>query len=604
MTDEERDQLYQRRIIFTLTTVFIFIIILGRFFYIQILGSEKYYLKSEANRIREIEIVPPRGLIYDRNHVLLVDNVPSYSVSVIPYELENKDVLFKLISEHFGSELQRAQAKLASATTRYQPVKMLRTDHAGLTYFEENRFDLPGVIYQHEPRRYYPSNIRASHLLGYIKEIDEDEFEEFGKEYYKSGDIVGKKGIEKYYENLLRGERGYKYMEVDAYGREVDEIITPNTTPPIPGNDLILTLDKELQKLCENLLGDSLGAIIALNPQNGEIYAAVSRPDIDPLFMSSRFTQEEFDLRRNDPDKPLFNRVSQGEFPPGSTFKIIGALAAINEGILSADQTYTCNGYFRLGNKIFECWKKEGHGTLNMVEAIEQSCNSYFYNLSQEIGLDIWLYYSRLFEFGSSLGLDLPAGESNEGILPTRDYLDRKYNYDWTEKGQMAIMIIGQGDILVTPMQMARYAAAIGTKGKLIQPHFLKAAVNSKTDSVIYEPETIETFITEISDEAWDAVRLGMRYVVQGENGTAKTVRHPEVSIAGKTGTAENPHGQDHAWFIGYAPEDNPTIALAVFVENGGGGARIAAPIAREIFKEYFRLEKLRKSNIRITQTK
>lgn len=595
MTNEEREQFHQRGFIYALTTFIIFVVILSRFFYIQILGSKEHYFRSEANRTREIEIFPTRGLIYDRNHILLVDNVPAYSVSAIPYELENKEFLFQLIDEHFSSEFLRVQDKLNGAITRYQPVKILRTDHAGLTYFEENRLDLPGVISREEPQRYYPSDIRASHFLGYIKEIDEDELKEFGKEYYKSGDIVGKKGIEKYYENLLRGEKGYKFMEVDALGREIDEIITPNTTPPIPGNDLILTIDKDLQKLSEDLLGDSLGAIIALNPQNGEIYAAVSRPDIDPIFMSGRFTQEEFDLLRNDPDKPLFNRVSQGMFPPGSTFKIIGALAAINEGILPAEQTYTCNGYFRLGNKIHECWKKAGHGTLNMAEAIEQSCNVYFYNLSQEIGLDAWLYYSRLFEFGKYTGLDLPAEENNKGILPTREYLDAKYGYDWNEKGQMAIMIIGQGDILTTPVQMARFAAAIGTKGKLIKPHFLKAAVNSKTDSVIYEPESIETQITEISDEAWEVVKMGMYNVVNGDSGTAKSVRHPEVPIAGKTGTAQNPHGQDHAWFIGYAPEDNPTIALAVFVENGGGGARVAAPIAREIFKKYFSLQKMRK---------
>ena len=604
MTDEKQEQLSRRRVSFVFATVFIFVVILGRFFYIQILGSEEHYLRSEANRTRQIQIVPTRGLIYDRNHVLIVDNVPAYAVSVIPYELENKDRLFQLISENFNSEYQNVQKKLEIAATRYQPVKILRTDHAGLTYFEENRFDLPGVISQDEPQRYYPSDIRASHILGYIKEIDENEFEEFGKKYYKSGDIVGKKGIERYYEDLLRGERGYKFMEVDAYGREVSEIITPNTRPPVPGNDLILTLDKDLQKLSEDLLGDSLGAIVVLNPQNGEIYAAVSRPDIDPIFMSSHFTQEEFDLLLNDPDKPLYNRVSQGMSPPGSTFKIIGALAALNENILSADQTYTCNGYFRLGNKVHECWKKEGHGTLNMVEAIEQSCNVYFYNLSQEIDLDIWLRYSRLFEFGKYTGLDLPAEENNKGNLPTREYLDVKYKYDWTEKGQMAIMIIGQGDILVTPVQMARFAAAIGTKGKLIQPHFLKAAVDSRTDSVIYQPEAVEKQITEISDEAWEVVRMGMHNVVNGENGTAKSVRHSEISIAGKTGTAENPHGQDHAWFIGYAPEDNPTIALAVFVENGGGGARVAAPIAREIFKKYFDLQKIRNQKFISTQKK
>ena len=237
---------------------------------------------------------------------------------------------------------------------------------------------------------------------------------------------------------------------------------------------------------------------------------------------------------------------------------------------------------------------------LDLIGAIEQSCNVYFYNVSQMLGIDTWSRYGKLFKFGELTGLDFP--EEKPGLLPTKEYMDQKYKDEgWIEKGQMANLIIGQGDLLATPLQMARFAAVLGTRGKFIQPHFLKEVVNSRTDSTIFIPGIKQTRITTIKDEVWEAVRRGMHNVVNGEHGTARSVQHPEIIIAGKTGTSENPHGLDHAWFIGYAPEENPTIALVVFVENGGGGARIAAPIAREIFREYFRLQKIQ-SNVLLSE--
>ncbi len=596
MQESSSDQKNKRRFIFIAITFFLFIVVYFRFFFIQILGSEEHSLQSESNRTREVQIFPNRGRIYDRNHVLLVDNVPAYSVFVIPYELKDENYLFNLIDAYFPEEKNNIIQRLETAPTRYQPVKILTVDYEGLVYFEENRLDLPGVIFQNEPQRFYPSGIRASHFLGFIKEISEDEIKGLSSDYYNPGDVIGKTGLEKYYENILRGKKGYTYLEVDVIGREVGEIQTPNTVKTVSGNNLILTLDRDLQIKAEELLGDSFGAIVALNPQNGEIYAAVSKPDYEPFFMSSRFTQEKYNLLLNDPGSPLYNRVTQSRYPPGSTYKIIGAISALNENDTTPEQTFVCNGRFRIGRKTHYCWRKEGHSKLDIVQAIEQSCNVYFYNLSQKLTLEQWSDYGRKFGFGATTGLDFP--EENPGILPIKTYMDEKYKeVGWNEKGQMVNLIIGQGDLLTTPLQMARFTASIATKGNLVQPHFLKMAEDSKSDSVVYTPTLTVKYVEGIREDVWDTVRQGMYNVVNGSRGTARTVQNRNIAIAGKTGTAENIHGQDHAWFIGYAPEENPIIALTVFVENGGNGGRIAAPIAREIFKEFFRLSEF-KNNV------
>ncbi len=597
MSETSQDHQYQRHLIFMFTSAFIFLIIISRFLYVQILGGEAHSLQSESNRTREVEVVPSRGRIYDRNGKLLVDNIPAYSVFVIPYELKNDELLLSIIRELFPHEEVNIKTKLQNASTRYQPVKILTVDHSKLTYFVENRSDLPGVISQDEPQRYYPSGIRAPHFLGYIKEINKEEIRGLEGDYYNSGDVIGKMGLEKQYEHLLRGQKGFKYLEVDVLGREVREIQTPNTVEPVPGNNLILTLDRDLQYKSEELLGDSLGAIIALNPFNGEIYAAVSKPDYEPFFMSSHFTQEEYNILLNDLGSPLYNRVTQSMYPPGSTYKLVGAIAALNDNIISPEQTFVCNGSFRIGRKVHYCWRKGSHGKLNLFQAIEQSCNVYFYNVSQKLTLAQWAHYGKLLQFGENTGLDFP--EENPGILPVKEYMDEKYkDVGWIEKGQMINLIIGQGDLLVTPLQMVKFTAAIATKGKMIQPHFLKMSVNSETDSTLFVLSDKTSYMDTIRDEVWEVIRQGMHGVVNGEKGTARTVRQRNVLVAGKTGTAQNIHGQDHAWFIGYAPEVDPVIALAVFVENGGGGGRIAAPIAREIFKEFFRLQNLQQESL------
>ncbi|MFC1556988.1 penicillin-binding transpeptidase domain-containing protein, partial [candidate division KSB1 bacterium] len=372
---------------------------------------------------------------------------------------------------------------------------------------------------------------------------------------------------------------------------------------PINGNNLVLTLDNELQSLAEELLAGYNGAIIALNPQNGELYATVSKPDYDPILMSGRITPEQMDVWNNDPSKPLYNRATQGTYPPGSTFKLIGAITALNEGILSPDKTYTCTGSHRVGREVKLCWNRGGHGTLNMIEAIEQSCNVYFYNLSRELEIDTWAKYAGYFEFGSRTGLDFPENQENEGVLPTTDFMKSKFKpNEWTELGTIVNLIIGQGELLTNPLQVCRFAAALCTKGRMIQPHFLKYIVDSYTDSVLYRPEYPYTQIEEINEEVWDIIREGMYRVINGEHGTARSVGWTvrDAVVGGKTGTSENPHGDDHAWFIGFAPFENPSIAITVIVENGGGGSRVAAPIASQVINKYFELQKNQATGIPI----
>jgi len=603
MEPNEQEQIEQRKFFIIFLTVCAFLIIGYRFFTVQITGREEYYLRSEENRIRPVTEYPIRGLMYDRNMNLLVDNVPAYSILVIPYELKDKAKFQTFISDYFPEKSVDVTRRIRNAKTRYQATKIIQVNYDDLTIFEENIADLPGVMTQIDPQRYYPSTIRASHFLGYIKEIDEYEIKSIGEDFYQPGDIIGKKGIERQYEKFLRGEKGYKFLEVNALGQVIGEIITDNTTASVNGQNLVLTLDIELQQLAEELLSEKNGAVIALNPQNGEIYIAVSKPDYDPLLMSGQLTREQANELYNNPNTPLFNRATQSVFPPGSTFKIIGVITALNDSVLSPEKEYTCSGSYRLGRAIKSCWNKDGHGTLNMVEAIEQSCNVYFYNLSRELTINQWAKYAEIFGFGINTGIDIP--EENPGILPTSKFMDKKIGKNmWHPVGTMVNLIIGQGELLVTPLQMARFAAIIGTKGKVAQPHFLKYVVDSYTDSITVNPVFEQSFIENIRNDVWDVVREGMRRVVNGEKGTARSVRMNDIIVSGKTGTSENPHGEDHAWFIGYAPEEEPTIAIAVFVENGGGGGRVAAPIAGRIIREYFELLKNRRIKSIITQNR
>ncbi|MFC1564077.1 penicillin-binding protein 2 [candidate division KSB1 bacterium] len=600
MLKNERGQFEQRKKVYVLLMSLVFIVLFYRFFSIQIIGSEEYAIKSDMNRIRERILTPIRGQIYDRNNILLVDNVPAYSISVIPYELKNKEILYSFIGDHFPEELENVKQKLSDAT-EYRPVKILRVDLNGLALFEENKLEMPGIFSQIEPQRDYPSGISASHFFGYIKEIDEDEIGILGKDYYRSGDIIGKDGLEKQYENYLRGEKGLMYLEVDALGQEMGEIITNNSTNSVPGKNLILTFDRDLQATAEQALEGKRGAIIALDPNTGEILTAVSKPDYEPFFMNKRLTPEEWNAMLQDTTDPLANRATQGFFPPGSTFKLVAAIAALNDSIITPDKRYYCPGYTTIGTRVARCHRASGHGNLNLIEAIEQSCNVYFYNLAKnDIDIDVWSKYAKMFKFGEKTGLDTP--EEKSGVLPDRAFLDEHFGKGQWTKGYEVNQVIGQGDVITTPLQMARFVGIIATKGKIVTPHFLKSVHDVQTDSMIYEYNIETEQIEIIREDVWNTVRQGMYDVVHGDGGTAKRVRAVGVPVGGKTGTAQTGTEQikreDHAWFIAFAPFDDPEIAICVFVENGGGGSANAAPVATAVLKKYFDLKKERQKVI------
>lgn len=584
--------------LFRILLLLVFSGLLSRFYFVQIVEGEKYLRQSNDNRIRQKLITAPRGLILDRYGKILVDNTPAYSVYAIPRELAHRDETFSLLSQL----LDRSPEELARSLRRerrgpFQPAKLARhIEYAALARLEEHKLDLPGIEFDVEPRRFYPAGVLAPHLFGYLGEINEEELKEHADERYKRGDIIGKKGIEKVYEHLLRGEKGYYYVEVDAFGREVQILPDLGEKQPVPGYDLYLSIDAELQMFLEKMMQDKRGGAVVLNSKNGEILALVSKPDYDPHIFTKPIPQETWNDLVNNPDHPLYDRMVQSLYPPGSTFKIILAIAGLEMGRIDPSETVYCPGYLRLGIRKFECWKKGGHGTVALLQAIEQSCNVYFYRMMQKVGLKAWAYYARKFGFGKITGVDL-FGES-PGIVPDSTYFDSRYGPGKWSRGLLLNLAVGQGDLLVTPLQMATFAMALANRGMGFRPRLFSHAENPVLeDTKIAMPDTV--WIRGIHEQNWDLIHQGMYMVVNGNHGTARWANPGKIKVAGKTGTAQNPHGEDHAWFIGFAPYDDPQIAFVVFVENGGGGGAVAAPIAGRFLKFL-----LRKGRIAVPGTK
>lgn len=595
-----REFTQNRLLIFRTGLILAFAVLLGRFFYVQILEGDKYLQASEANRIKQVELKAPRGLIRDRFHEILVDNKPAYSLYAIPSELNRVDATFSILGEILGKSRDELKSILHRRRRGpFQPVKIDRhIGFAKLAQIEERRLDLPGISYDIEPRRYYPAGVAAPHLFGYLGEITEDELKKQADGIYESGDVIGKKGIEKVYEAYLRGTSGYSFMEVDAFGREIRVLKNLGGKPPKPGMDVILTIDASLQRYLENRMHDRRGGAVVLNCKNGQIIALVSKPDYDPELFAKPISPEDWERLRDDANKPLYDRILQGVYPPGSVYKLILAIAGLETGLLTPDTKSFCPGYFRLGRRRFNCWKKSGHGTVNLQQAIEQSCNVYFFRAMQKVGLAHWLKYSRMFRFGKPTGIDL-SGES-KGLLPDSAYFNRTYGKGKWSKGHLLNLAIGQGDLLATPLQVAYYAMTIANKGLGFRPFIVKEIVDpSAGDKIVKRtvPDTIR--ITEIHESTWDLIHRGMYDVVNGVHGTAKGANPGIIKVAGKTGTAQAPQGEDHAWFIGFAPYEDPQIAFAIFLENGGGGGAHAAPIARGMLRLLLKQGKIRIPEIR-----
>jgi penicillin-binding protein 2 len=592
MALQEDIDFYRRRrtlyvVLFTVLAVF-----LVRLIQLQILYHEEYGKKSEENSIRTIPREPVRGYLYDRSGRLVVDNRPSFTVTIMPFEFNRKTIprlasLLSLDSAFIADRLKRGEAY-----SRFAPVKIRRDlDFPRLAALEENRQLLPGVDVQVESKRAYVSSATASHILGYLKEVSESQLRSLGPEYGQ-GDVVGSAGIEAQYENLLRGEKGAEYSVVNVRGQVVGSFENGrNDMPPVDGSTLVLTMDFDLQAYAESLMTGRRGAVVAIDPTTGGILAMVSKPDYDLSLFSGVTSPELWRALNEDESKPLFNRATLTRYPPGSTFKMIVALAALEGKVVSPSWRVNCTGAFRFGNKVFK--DLHVHGSTDMWEAIQRSCNVYFYQLMLKLGLDPWADMAHQFGFGTMTGVDIP--EENPGLLPTTAYMNRRYGpHGWT-RGFLVSLGIGQGELGVTPLQMACYAAALGTRGELHQPHTVLGSADrsalQRVDTLLYGTRAIV-----LSPATWSVVREGMRRAVMEPGGTGSLARIPGIQVAGKTGTAQNPHGPDHAWFVGFAPFENPQIAIAVLVENAGFGGAYAAPIAGKCMERFLSRQSTRTS--------
>ncbi len=571
-----------RRYVFYGIISLIFLILVIRFYSLQFLHERVYQEKSLRNSVKVQPRIPARGLIYDRNGILIADNRPSFSLYLVPAQSNPHTI--SVVSNAIGVEEREIKKNFRNAR-RFQPVKVARyVDLPTLTKLQENKLELPGLEWRVEPKRHYEYKTSFAHVLGYLGEVGESELTKQSE--YEQGDIVGKKAIEKTLDKHLRGQKGYQYLKVNAIGQTVEELSAKENSRPHPGDDLYLTIDARLQQYADSLFGEKTGALVAIDVRNGEILSLVSKPTYNLDAFAEAIDPQIWNKLMADSLKPLFDRTCQATYPPGSTYKMIAVLAALNEGIVTPQWHNFCPGYYRIGRRVIRCWKAGGHGEVDMLGAIKNSCNVYFYKLGLKIGIDNWSKYSRRFRFGQKTGIELTAEKA--GLVPSKEYYDKVYGKNGWTKGLIANIAIGQGELLVTPLQMAQFAMILADSGTYYQPHLTKKLVDKitlETQTYTQTPQQIEG----IDPQVFRVARDGMRQVVDG--GTGWQARVWKISAAGKTGTAQNPHGEDHAWYIGFAPFEEPEICLAVIVENGGSGGGVAAPIAGKYLRRYFYLK-------------
>jgi penicillin-binding protein 2 len=570
----------KKNIYYTLTFVIV-LLLAGRLVQLQLINPEHFGKESEKNSVKTIITTPARGLMFDRNYKLIVDNKPSYTVTVTKKEFDTSRIGF--LSELVSITPYEFRDLLndIEGTNRFIPARLARdVDFKVISYIEENRDELPGIDYKVEPIRLYPNNFRASHILGYTNEISKQQLKKKG-DYYNQGDIIGITGIEASYEEYLRGEKGFKFILQDSKGKEVGSLNDGKSDiKSQSGYDLILTIDADLQEFSEKLLGGRRGAIVAMDPGNGEILTLVGKPDFDLNHFTGKVDPEIWKNLNNDPDKPLFNRATMTNYPPGSTYKMVSALASLQEGIMKLSSTISCEGSFRYGDKVF---KDHGaYGSIGIVKSIESSVNVFYYKLVLKIGFDNWTKYGKMLGFGDKTGIDIP--EESKGLLPSQEYFNKVYGPKGWTLGYLVSLGIGQGELGVSPLQMAGYCATIANSGTYYQPHLVRFLKDPNTGEL--KPVSYKKRELDINKAYFEAVRKGMYYVVNGY-GTARGIRSEFVEISGKTGTAQNPHGRDHSWFIAFAPFNDPKIAVCVMVENAGFGAAVAAPIAQRVILKY-----------------
>lgn len=529
---------------------------------------------SQRNYLKSMVLPAPRGLIYDRNNNVLAENKIVYSVYLIPPYKFDKEKL-KNLAEILGLKMEDLQ-KIYSKISPYMPAYLLKRKLTPkeIILLEVSRDYLPSFTINMEFDRFYPYGSIASHIIGYMGEISKDELENEELDY-SLGEKSGKYGLEASYEKILRGKKGFRGISLYAYREK--KIITAQKDP-IPGRSIVSTIDIELQKVAEEALGEEKGVVIVSNPWTGEILALVSHPSFDPNKFIEGFTKKEWEELIKNPDNPLNNRAISSLYPPGSIFKLVVALSALENNKVSSEDRFYCPGEYKIGKYTFRCWKKGGHGHLDFIEGIAQSCNVVFFNVGLRIGDKSIEDYAKRFFLDSKTGIDIP-GEL-KGFIPSREWKMERLREPWYP-GDTLNLSIGQGYILVTPMEIHAMMSMIATEGILYKPHLVSKIIGMDGKEEVINPEVVGK--VSISQNSWAVLKKGMKKVV--DEGTGLATRIPGVNISGKTGTAENPHGESHAWFSCFFPSENPQYVVTVFVEHGKSGGGRAAPIAKKVIE-------------------
>ncbi len=604
---EERDDLsltlLQKRLTWAAALVlFFFAAIILRLWHLQVIHGEEYKDNANRNRVRIRKIAPPRGHILDRSGREIVTNRPSFNVTLV--KEDSKDITQTLkqlapVLDMTESELWE-KVRLSSGNPHYYPILLKEDiDWQTLAYLEYHNRQFAGVRTEVQPVRVYPYTDLAANVIGYLGSITKKELESLAEEDdYQGGDIIGKRGLERLRESDLRGEKGKKLSEVDAKGFE-QRIL--EEMEPLPGRDIHLTIDVDLQQVAENFMaaGEKSGAVVVLEVNTGKVLAAVSTPSIHITDFVGGISSKKWMALLTNPKKPLINKVVQGSYPPGSVYKMVTALAGLAKGVINEKTLIYCPGHYRFGNRTYRCWKHSGHGWVNLKQAIAQSCDVYFYQVGQWVGVDGLAKFAQKLGLGKKTGIEMEYEKS--GLVPTKEWKQRVKKRKWQE-GETLSIAIGQGFNLMTPLQIAQMTATIANGGTVYRPQLVDKVIDPNGQVIeSFQPEVIEQI--KGYNYFFRLIQQGMKEVVEGKRGTARRVRIKGIEIAGKTGTAQVvklaqyrgmkeqdiPYKyRDHGWFTCYAPADKPEIAVTVLVEHGLHGSSGAGPVARAVLQQYF----------------
>ena len=608
--EAEKEVFLSRMLFCSIAILILATIIITRLFFLMVVESDQYKLRSLNNTIRTQSLPASRGLIYDRNKNILANNQPIFQLEMIPEQVLDIGMSLKQLADLDlinKSNIENINQRI-NKNLQFKSIVLKRNlSETEVAVFANNRINFKGIDIKSRLSRHYPQGEIFSHALGYVGSISAGDYSRFDPSFYTGKEQIGKTSIERNYESYLRGKPGNQKLLVNVRGRIMESI---GQNPFLPGNNLILTIDSALQETAYKAMGNQKGAVVILDATNGEILVMLSTPSFDPNKLSIGLTQKEFNTLSKNKNKPLFNRAIAGQYPPGSTIKPMIALGALEMGIIDPDVFMPCEGKFFLPNysRPFNDWST--HGAVNVVRAIQASCDVYFYEIANEMGIDKMSHFLKRFNLGAPTQIDM--GSEKNGVMPNKEWKRNNFtsreNQSWY-KGETVIAGIGQGYMLATPLQLALATAIIANKGKAHKPHMLKAIeFNNSGEIQFLESESIN-FINSIDDKNWDLIHEGMKAVVNERRGTAYGIFPDNSPIAGKTGSSqvfsidkrsgdEVPEElRDHGLFIGFAPINKPEIIVSIIVENGGGGRIAAAPVAEKIFTSYLEGAKINNAN-------